>query len=495
MLGVQDNFDSDAPTARMQAGMSGIMSEEMRAMIAARTFTQLEIRARDGQNAGGISYGYRIAREFHPTRQDDRGRPLLISSRMEIDPERAAVVRRIFELYANDNLSPQAIAAVLNSEGIPTPGSTWERTVRRKSKWLASTISSDPKRLLGIINNPIYAGRYLWNRTHTVKHPVSGKVKYVPNAPELWIETFKPELQIVDPALWQRTRERQTQRARGRGAEISKAIAQKRIGGRDPRHWLGGVLFCGACQARFQADSRADYVCPSYSSAGCQNDLRVKRHEVHAAVLAALETHLLSPVVIAHGRAYVESVLLEREREEEAAASETTQTKEMRLLDEQAAALRAMNLPEAALSAALAALERERQEIASRATPSGTEKLQRVRQLYEAIPRIVGEYKNGIQAGVFPLAEPQVVAAAREAVRRLLVGGKIVLSPDPAHTALTGVVRFVDLGHHLLELAGMRRKIRDLVPKAAKGPTVHGIHGSGGAICQFPKAVIRHRVK
>ena len=51
-----------------------------------------------------------------------------------------------------------------------------------------------------------------------------------------------------------------------------------------------------------------------------------------------------------------------------------------------------------------------------------------------------------------------------EAVRRLLVGGTIVLKPNAAHTSLEGAVRFVDLGDHVLGLAGVRRRVKHLAP-------------------------------
>lgn len=47
---------------------------------------------------------------------------------------------------------------------------------------------------------------------------------------------------------------------------------------------------------------------------------------------------------------------------------------------------------------------------------------------------------------------------ANSAIRRLLDGGEIVLSPNSDRTGVTGDVRFVDLGDHILELAGWKRQ-------------------------------------
>jgi hypothetical protein len=82
--------------------------------------------------------------------------------------------------------------------------------------------------------------------------------------------------------------------------------------------------------------------------------------------------------------------------------------------------------------------------------------------LLARIDKIVETYYEKIQTGAKALADPRSVSAAREVLRSLLVEGRIVMTPDSAHTALTGEVRFVDLGDHVLEQAGTRRRLRHL---------------------------------
>jgi site-specific DNA recombinase len=83
VMGAQDGFDSDTRHARMQAGLSGIMSEEFRLMVSDRTRSALELRARTGQPTGGKAYE---------------------------DPE---IVREIFKRFA-DGESMKTIASDLN---------------------------------------------------------------------------------------------------------------------------------------------------------------------------------------------------------------------------------------------------------------------------------------------------------------------------------------------------------------------------------------------
>src|SRR5690606_15225566 len=99
VIGVQDGFDSESRTARMQAGLSGIMSEEFRTMIADRTRSALEMRATDGRPTGGKAYD---------------------------DP---AIVREIFQRFA-DGESLRSIANDLNRRGVPSPGAGWKPRAR-----------------------------------------------------------------------------------------------------------------------------------------------------------------------------------------------------------------------------------------------------------------------------------------------------------------------------------------------------------------------------
>jgi site-specific DNA recombinase len=52
VVGVLDGFDSESPQARMQAGLSGLMSDELRAGIRARTHSALQMRATMGRPTG-----------------------------------------------------------------------------------------------------------------------------------------------------------------------------------------------------------------------------------------------------------------------------------------------------------------------------------------------------------------------------------------------------------------------------------------------------------
>src|SRR5439155_4488479 len=131
------------------------------------THRGIEGQALKGNNCGGRAFGYRHVPIEDPTQRDTYGRPLVVAVRREIDEAQASVVRRIFEWYA-DGRSPRWIAEELNREGIPSPGSTWHRDQPIRG-WAATAIAG-PMAGTGILNNMIYVGRYVWNRSQWVKN-------------------------------------------------------------------------------------------------------------------------------------------------------------------------------------------------------------------------------------------------------------------------------------------------------------------------------------
>lgn len=106
---------------------------------------------RERRNAGGKAYGYTTV----------PGKP----GELVIDLAQAAVVLRIFEEHASGK-SIRDIAASLNADNIPSPYGSY---------WQASTINGNRKRANGMLQNPVYDGRIVWNRVHMVKDPDTGK--------------------------------------------------------------------------------------------------------------------------------------------------------------------------------------------------------------------------------------------------------------------------------------------------------------------------------
>ncbi len=131
------------------------------------------------------SYGYRVVRDV----TDNKGRP--VKGLREIDPNKAAVVLRIFQDVA-DGVSIRDIVKALNSEGIPSPSG---------GTWAIQTIYSEYNRRGGILNNNLYRGLFVYGKTRKAIDPNTGAEKYVPNPKSEWRQKQVLELQIVPNAL------------------------------------------------------------------------------------------------------------------------------------------------------------------------------------------------------------------------------------------------------------------------------------------------------
>ncbi|MBS0379021.1 MAG: recombinase family protein [Proteobacteria bacterium] len=281
-----DNYDSARKGHKMQAGLGGIVGEAFREMVSERTTITLQHRAKSGRSAGGRAYGYVTC-----VREDG-------SKWWAINEEQAHWVRFIYERYA-EGWAPRRIAAELNSRGVPSPGSSWKRVVRRgDGKWLDSTING------GILTNPLYNGLYVWGRSRFKKHPDTGCRLVVGQRDDSECERFPcPELRIVPEKLWKAVQARKRRRSvdtrpihvrnpkYGRSAFFSR-------GGRSLRYPLSGLLVCGDCGSHYSMCDGRRYACSTFHSGGksaCANSIRVPRVRLQEIVVGALRTHLFTP--------------------------------------------------------------------------------------------------------------------------------------------------------------------------------------------------------
>jgi DNA invertase Pin-like site-specific DNA recombinase len=285
---VTHDLDTRLESSTILSAINGAMAEQYRHEIARRTRRGLEGLARSGKPTGGRAYGYVSAAQSE-------------SGQQEIHDEHTATVRRIFEMYA-DGMSPRSIAAKLNEEGVPSPGSSWKREKRRKSKWLASAIWGDPKRGTGILNNVLYIGRHVWNRTRWVRSAKdSSKRRCELNPESEWIVREEERLRIVSDDLWARVKERQSQQSKRLGARVKGGLRKRAPGaGRPARYLFSGMLRCGLCGASFTLANKERYQCASHlNGRACENTISVRRSIVESRILDTLKSDLLNPSVIA----------------------------------------------------------------------------------------------------------------------------------------------------------------------------------------------------
>ena len=127
----------------------------------------------------------------------------------------------------------------------------------------------------------------VWNRLRYVKNPDTGKRVSRLNPSSEWITTEVPHLRIVPDELWSFAKERQT-KARRAIASTGKLAAANR-----PRYLFSGLTKCGVCGAGFILGSANRLSCFGARGQGtCSNRLTIRRNEVEARVLTALQEKL-----------------------------------------------------------------------------------------------------------------------------------------------------------------------------------------------------------
>jgi site-specific DNA recombinase len=149
--------DSEAHCLIMSvyAGMSRAERRRIQVRVRAAMAAQAEC---EGRFLGGRPpYGYRLA-DAGPHRN-----PVLAAlgarcHRLELDPQAALVVERIFALRL-DGWGGKRIAGVLNAESVPCPSAHDRCRNRHRSGvgWMAGTV-------LSILANPRYTGHQVWNK-------------------------------------------------------------------------------------------------------------------------------------------------------------------------------------------------------------------------------------------------------------------------------------------------------------------------------------------
>ncbi len=267
----------------LHIGLSGTMAQLYIEELARKTKRGLRGVVEEGRVAAGRAYGYR------PTAE--RGV-------FEIIPEESLVVQRIFEEYAS-GIGSRTIAKRLNAEGIPGP---------RGREWKANTIVGERAALTGIVNNPIYDGRIVWNRSTWRKDPITGKRRCFELPRDQWVEINAPDLRIVPPELWRAVREAQGEFVR-RG-KVKRATRP-----------LSGLLFCGVCGSRLTIIGRERYGCPAHKETGtCSNGRTLPAADAEKRVLDGLRQHLSDRALV---EAYAASYVAERKKLRDAHARDT----------------------------------------------------------------------------------------------------------------------------------------------------------------------------
>ncbi|MGO9898699.1 MAG: recombinase family protein [Solirubrobacteraceae bacterium] len=142
VISVADGLDSNDEESTLAIQVRGIFNE-----LQLRDLKKKTLRGQIGQKERGFFVGEKtFAYRSVPVgemRMDKKGRPRPEGYRMEIEPKQAAIVMRIFTLYADGQPLTQ-IVKTLNEEDMPG-------SIRATKGWSPATISR-------ILDNEKYVG-------------------------------------------------------------------------------------------------------------------------------------------------------------------------------------------------------------------------------------------------------------------------------------------------------------------------------------------------
>jgi site-specific DNA recombinase len=271
---------------KVMLSLTNFAAEMEREKARQRTYDAMLRKAKALHVTGGKVYGYNNVEVL----ATDGTRA---SVSRQVNPEQAAVVRRIFELYAAGT-GMLSLAPRLNEEGVKPP---------RGRGWAPSGIRE-------MLHRPLYRGEVVWNRSQKI---VKGGTKKQRKRPESeWLTFTAPELRIIPDNLWQRVKARLDERAAlfPRSQTTRKLIGRPRYQD-ESAYLLVGFVRCSVCGGPVGTESRAHgsngtrqlvphYACLDNRRRGkaiCANPVALRQEILDRKILGAI-TEVLQPEVV-----------------------------------------------------------------------------------------------------------------------------------------------------------------------------------------------------
>lgn len=183
---------------------------------------------------GAAPYGYELVLSGELSKH---GRAL---HKLVIIPEKAEVVRYIYQLSLNKEYGSSRIANILNKDD-------YYKTMAPKDFWKSGTITS-------ILTNPVYAGCVAYKR----REKVAGKYHRLDNTDWIIANEVNESIRIIDEDLWNKTQDKR----KVRSDKYIKKLEHKDVNvirRNDGMLALIDVAYCGYCGGKLTNGSKYSY--------------------------------------------------------------------------------------------------------------------------------------------------------------------------------------------------------------------------------------------
>jgi site-specific DNA recombinase len=283
---ISQAIDSASEQAETLVAVHGLIDSvflrEMATKIRRGLIGQLE----RGYSTGGLHYGYRSITIPDPSGQlDSHGHPRRLGVQLEIHEDEAAIIRRIFTLYA-DGFGVSRIVDQLNRD---STGRRWKYTAVRR-----------------VLSNERYLGRQIFGKHRHERVPGSRNKVQRTRPRDEWRVMERPELRIVSDDLWARVVQHNQRAREYYRYQPSRSLLRGRPGN-SSRHLFSGFLRCGICEGTVvivhTGHGSPRYGCLRRSKEGasaCTNGLTIRAKIAEPALVAGLQAELRRPETLAY---------------------------------------------------------------------------------------------------------------------------------------------------------------------------------------------------
>lgn len=215
-IAVVDHVDTGDTANKKSRQINGLINEWYLEDLSANVRSVLDHKRKEGQYIASFAlYGY----------QKDPA----VKGRLQIDPEAAEVVKRIFAL-ALSGMGAHKIAQILNNEGIPSPtaykqqnGDCYHlaRKTPGESLWSSGTIYQ-------MLHNQTYAGDLVQGRHKKVSYK-SKRTVWLPKSQ--WIVVENTHAPIIDHDTFETVQQMMQRRTRSGASGVIHPLARKVVCG------------------------------------------------------------------------------------------------------------------------------------------------------------------------------------------------------------------------------------------------------------------------